>query len=61
MDPVPPKDRTWNVYNFIAYWISDATNVAVWELASSMLAIGLSWYVVRLSVVIPPDIDKILW
>ncbi|KAG9309895.1 cytosine-purine [Chiua virens] len=27
----------------ITYWMSDATNLAVWELASSMLAIGLSW------------------
>ncbi|KIP10434.1 hypothetical protein PHLGIDRAFT_65581 [Phlebiopsis gigantea 11061_1 CR5-6] len=43
MDPVEPKDRTWSTYNYIAYWISDATNAAVWELASSMLATGLSW------------------
>ncbi|KZT24924.1 NCS1 nucleoside transporter family [Neolentinus lepideus HHB14362 ss-1] len=43
MDPVPPHKRTWSTWNYIAYWISDATNVAVWELASSMLAIGLSW------------------
>ena len=46
MDPVPPKQRTWNTYNYVAYWISDATNAAVWELASSMLAVGLSWYVI---------------
>ncbi|EPQ55779.1 cytosine-purine permease [Gloeophyllum trabeum ATCC 11539] len=43
MDPVPPHKRTWTTWNYVAYWISDATNVAVWELASSMLAIGLSW------------------
>lgn len=43
MDPVPPHKRTWTTLNYILYWISDATNVAVWELASSMLAIGLSW------------------
>ncbi|KAJ8469804.1 hypothetical protein ONZ51_g8748 [Trametes cubensis] len=43
MDPVPPKGRTWSTFNYVAYWVSDATNVAVWELASSMLAIGLSW------------------
>ncbi|KAH8115076.1 cytosine-purine permease [Phellopilus nigrolimitatus] len=43
MDPVPPHLRTWTTTNYIMYWISDATNVAVWELASSMLAIGLSW------------------
>ncbi|RXW13820.1 hypothetical protein EST38_g12035 [Candolleomyces aberdarensis] len=43
MDPVPPSLRTWNSWNYIAYWISDATNVATWQLASSMLAVGLSW------------------
>ncbi|KAL1658767.1 permease for cytosine/purines, uracil, thiamine, allantoin-domain-containing protein [Schizophyllum commune] len=43
MDPVPPNQRTWTTWNFVAYWVSDATNTAVWELASSMLAVGLSW------------------
>ncbi|PCH42378.1 hypothetical protein WOLCODRAFT_73288 [Wolfiporia cocos MD-104 SS10] len=43
MDPVPPHARTWTTWNYVAYWISDATNAAVWELASSMLAVGLSW------------------
>ncbi|KAK0463125.1 permease for cytosine/purines, uracil, thiamine, allantoin-domain-containing protein [Desarmillaria tabescens] len=43
MDPVPPHLRTWSTRNYVAYWISDATNTAVWELASSMLAVGLSW------------------
>ena len=43
MDPVPIEKRTWTTWNYVAYWISDATNVAIWQLASSMLAIGLSW------------------
>ncbi|KAI9061589.1 NCS1 nucleoside transporter family [Trametes sanguinea] len=43
MDPVPPQKRTWSTFNYVAYWISDAWNAAVWQLASSMLAIGLSW------------------
>ncbi|KDR74147.1 hypothetical protein GALMADRAFT_251034 [Galerina marginata CBS 339.88] len=43
MDPVLPEERTWTTWDFIAYWISDATNAAVWQLASSMLAVGLSW------------------
>jgi len=43
MDPVLPEDRKWTTWSFIAYWVSDATNAAVWQLASSMLAIGLSW------------------
>ena len=37
------RQRTWTTTNYIAYWISDAFTVPVWELASSMLAIGLSW------------------
>ena len=44
MDPVPPHLRTWSTGAYVAYWISDAVNIATWELASSMLAVGLSWY-----------------
>ncbi|KAI0319812.1 cytosine-purine permease [Amylostereum chailletii] len=43
MDPVPPERQTWRTFNYIAFWISDAANPAVCELASSMLALGLSW------------------
>jgi NCS1 family nucleobase:cation symporter-1 len=43
MDPVPLEKRTWTTWNYVAYWISDATNTGIWQLASSMLAIGLSW------------------
>ncbi|KAF8206421.1 permease for cytosine/purines, uracil, thiamine, allantoin-domain-containing protein [Mycena galopus ATCC 62051] len=43
MDPVPEDLRTWSTWNYCAYWISDATNTASWELASSMIAVGLSW------------------
>jgi cytosine/uracil/thiamine/allantoin permease len=44
MDPVPPDMRTWTTFNYVMYWLSDAANVGMWALASSMLAIGLSWY-----------------
>lgn len=43
MDPVPPKQRTWSTWNYVAYWLSDATSIANWQLASSMLTVGLSW------------------
>jgi len=43
MDPVLPEDRTWTTWDYIAYWVSDATNAGAWQLASSMLAVGLSW------------------
>jgi Permease for cytosine/purines, uracil, thiamine, allantoin len=44
MDPVPVNMRTWTTFNYVTYWISDSANVAMWSLASSMLAVGLSWY-----------------
>ncbi|KIY72705.1 cytosine-purine permease [Cylindrobasidium torrendii FP15055 ss-10] len=43
MNPVPPEQRTWTTRNYVAYWVSASTNVAVWQFASSMLALGLSW------------------
>ncbi|KAF7327808.1 hypothetical protein MKEN_00360600 [Mycena kentingensis (nom. inval.)] len=43
MDPVPREQRKWTTWSYTAYWISDATNTASWELASSMIAVGLSW------------------
>ncbi|VDB94230.1 unnamed protein product [Peniophora sp. CBMAI 1063] len=43
MDPVPPEGRKWTTFSYIAYWTSDATSAAVWQLSSSMLALGLSW------------------
>ncbi|KAI9827335.1 MAG: hypothetical protein M1819_006977 [Sarea resinae] len=43
LDPIPPKDRKWGVWSFIAYWISDAFNAATWQFASSIIAIGLTY------------------
>ncbi|KAG5638409.1 hypothetical protein H0H81_000186 [Sphagnurus paluster] len=43
MDPVPLPSRTWTSWNYVSYWISDATTVPMWQFASSMLAIGLTW------------------
>lgn len=43
MDVVPVHLRTWGTLTWVWYWISDALNVASYELASSMLAVGLSW------------------
>ncbi|KAJ5658359.1 uncharacterized protein N7484_002008 [Penicillium longicatenatum] len=43
LDPVPKDMRKWTVLSFIGYWISDCFSVANWQLASSIIAIGLSW------------------
>jgi len=42
-DPIPPSKRTWNWGAYIAYWMADAWAVSNWEVASSMIAVGLSW------------------
>jgi NCS1 nucleoside transporter family len=43
LDPVLKDMRKWTVLSFIGYWISDCFSVANWQLASSIIAIGLSW------------------
>ncbi|KAI0281859.1 cytosine-purine permease [Russula aff. rugulosa BPL654] len=43
MDPVPVHKQTWTTLNFVTFWISCSVNATVWQLGSSMLAIGLSW------------------
>ncbi|KAF8517332.1 cytosine-purine permease [Gautieria morchelliformis] len=43
LDPVPPEKQTWKMFDYFTYWISDAFSIATWEIASSILALGLSW------------------
>lgn len=43
MDPVPAHARKWGVLSFLAYWVSDAFNIAGWEFAGSIIAGGLTW------------------
>ena len=42
-DPIPPSKRTWNWGAYVAYWMADAWAVSNWEVASSMIQVGLSW------------------
>lgn len=42
-DPIPPSKRTWTWGAYVAYWMADAWAVSNWEVASSMIAVGLSW------------------
>ncbi|KAK0446053.1 permease for cytosine/purines, uracil, thiamine, allantoin-domain-containing protein [Desarmillaria tabescens] len=48
MDPTPPEDRTWDTWDYFAYWICDAFSISIWEQGSSMVAVGLNW---KLSIV----------
>jgi len=42
-DPIPPSKRTWNWGAYVAYWMADAWAVSNWQVASSMIAVGLDW------------------
>ncbi|KAK6397841.1 hypothetical protein LTR65_005089 [Meristemomyces frigidus] len=42
-DPIPPSKRTWSWMAYVAYWMADAWAVSNWEVASSMISVGLSW------------------
>ncbi|KAI1652546.1 permease for cytosine/purines, uracil, thiamine, allantoin-domain-containing protein [Daldinia decipiens] len=43
MDPTPIEDQTWNTWMILAYWATDTINLATWQTASAILAVGLSW------------------
>ncbi|KAH9925124.1 permease for cytosine/purines, uracil, thiamine, allantoin-domain-containing protein [Fomitopsis serialis] len=42
--PVPPERRTWAMWNYVSFWITDGFNMNTWEIASSMIDAGLSWW-----------------
>lgn len=42
-DPIPPSKRTWTWGAYVAYWMADAWAVSNWEVASSMIKVGLSY------------------
>ncbi|CAI7649615.1 unnamed protein product [Penicillium glandicola] len=43
LDPIAKNARKWGIASIIGYWISDALNVASWQFASSMIAVGLTY------------------
>lgn len=50
LKPVEAKRRTWRWWNYINFWVADAFNVNTWEIASTGVAAGLSWWVVWITV-----------
>src|SRR5882757_1511020 len=41
--PVPPEQRTWNLWNFAALWVSMAACIPTYMLASSLIGGGMNW------------------
>ncbi|KAH7034603.1 NCS1 nucleoside transporter [Microdochium trichocladiopsis] len=43
LEPTPPRERTWDWYNLPLYWFTAAFSVTGWNVASSLIAVGLTW------------------
>ncbi|KUI65488.1 Allantoin permease [Cytospora mali] len=43
LDPTPPSERTWTWYNLPLFWLSGSFSVTGWNIASSLIAVGLTW------------------
>ncbi|PSN69372.1 NCS1 nucleoside transporter [Corynespora cassiicola Philippines] len=43
LEPTPPEERTWTWYNLPLYWGSTAFGTAGWNVAASLIAVGLTW------------------
>lgn len=43
LDPVPLSKQTWGTHNYAMYWISDDFSLSMFESASSLMEVGLSW------------------
>jgi NCS1 family nucleobase:cation symporter-1 len=41
--PVPPDQRTWKLWNFVALWVSMAACIPTYMLASSLIGGGMNW------------------
>ena len=42
--PLALKDREWSVKNYVTLWTGILVSVAVYTMASALLAAGLTWY-----------------
>lgn len=47
---VPPEQRTWDTWNYIALWISMSLCIPTYMLASSLIEGGMSWWQAVLTV-----------
>ncbi|TEA22039.1 Allantoin permease [Colletotrichum sidae] len=43
LEPTPPEQRTWTWYNLPLYWFSNMFGTTGWNVAASLVAVGLTW------------------
>ncbi|KAL3956747.1 hypothetical protein ACCO45_009593 [Purpureocillium lilacinum] len=42
-DVTPIERRTWSTWTLLGFWFSDALNAQGWQVAASIMAVGLTW------------------
>lgn len=42
--PVEEARRQWSWYNFVFFWVADAFNISTWQIASSGIQSGMTWW-----------------
>ncbi|KAK9701002.1 uracil permease [Basidiobolus ranarum] len=44
MAPLPEERQTWDLLNFVSFWISDAFNIPKFLMAGSLVSLGMNWW-----------------
>lgn len=42
--PVPVHHRKWKNWNYVTFWLADSFNINTFQIASAMVAAGLTWW-----------------
>lgn len=45
LDITPASRQTWTSWTIFGYWFSDIISIQSWQTGSTILALGLTWYV----------------
>jgi len=48
--PVPLQNRQWKAWNYVTFWLADSFNINTFQIASSMVAAGMTWWQAWLAV-----------
>ncbi|GJC77337.1 allantoin permease [Colletotrichum liriopes] len=60
LEPTPPEQRTWTWYNLPLYWFSNMFGTTGWNVASSLIAVGLTWQQALVSCILGALISAII-
>ncbi|KAK8855835.1 hypothetical protein PGQ11_011747 [Apiospora arundinis] len=52
LEPTPPEERTWTAINLPMYWFTNMFSVTGWNVAASLIAVGLTWQQAFISAVL---------